>query len=152
MISEQKIKDLVQQHITEKGHFLVEAKVSSFNKINVLIDNNKGISVNDCVELSRFIESKLNRDEEDFELEVSSPGLDQPFKVLNQYQKYLGKRVETVTKEGQKLTGELVSVTENGIELQESLKKKIEGKKGKQLVISNQFIPFDKIKETKIIY
>src|SRR4051812_24117253 len=103
MVSEQKIKELVQLSIVEKGHFLVEVKVSSFNKINVVIDNNKGISVSDCADLSRFIESNLNRDEEDFELEVSSPGLDQPFKVLNQYQKYIGKNVATVTREGQKI-------------------------------------------------
>ena len=106
MLSEHQIKKIVEQHILEREHFLVALTVSPLNKISVVIDNNKGISVSDCVELSRFVESNLNRDEEDFELEVSSPGLDQPFKVLKQYQKYIGKLVETVTKEGKKITGE----------------------------------------------
>jgi ribosome maturation factor RimP len=156
MLSEQKIKELVELYITEKGHFLVDVKVSPFNKINVFVDNNNGIAVSDCAELSRFIESNLNRDEEDFELEVSSPGLDQPFKVLNQYRKYIGRKVDVVTKEGQKITGQLIAANEQGIELQEQLKKKVKGnlpadRHGKQLIINNQFITFEKIKETKIV-
>ena len=158
MISEQRIKELVQQTLVERGHFLVDVKVSPFNKINVLIDNINGIKINDCVELSRFIESNLNRDEEDFELEVSSPGLDQPFKVLKQYQKYIGKKVDVVTKEGQKVTGELLSATDNGIELMQFLNKKTNNNKQTITNLSTsapakggQFIPFDKIKETKVL-
>ena len=124
MITEQQIKELVQPHTAEKGHFLVGVKVTPFNKINVFIDNNKGVSVNDCAEMSRLIEAALNRDVEDFELEVSSPGLDQPFKVLNQYQKYVGRKVNVVTTEGQKVTGELLSATDNGVELKPIANKK----------------------------
>lgn len=146
MISEQRIKELVQQHIAGKGHFLVDVTVTPFNKINVFIDNNKGISVNDCAELSRFIESNLNRDEEDFELEVSSPGLDQPFKVLNQYKKYVGRKVDVVTKEGQKVTGELVSASDKGIELLQ-----FPGKRTTNNEQQATNIPFEKIKETKVV-
>jgi len=148
MILVQNIQEIVEKYIDNKGHFVVDVKVTPFNKISVFIDNVNGISVADCAELSRFIESNLNREEEDFELEVSSPGLDQPFKVLSQYKKYVGKKVDVLTKEGIKVRGELLAASEEGIELKEFLKKKSGEKEQKT---NNHFLSFEKIKETKIV-
>ncbi|HET6992725.1 MAG TPA: ribosome assembly cofactor RimP, partial [Bacteroidia bacterium] len=121
------------------------------NKIRITIDNFRGVSIQECVGMSRWIENQLERETEDFELEVSSPGLDQPFKVLQQYQKYLGKEVEVKFTDGQKTEGKLVLANESEIELEQTSKEKTEGKKGKQTVIKRLNIPFGKIKETRII-
>lgn len=121
------------------------------NKIRVTIDNFRGISIQECVGLSRFIEEQLDREAEDFELEVSSPGLDQPFKVLKQYQKYIGKDVEVKLVDGQKTEGKLIAANEKEIEIEQASKEKTEGKKGKQLVVRQTILPFEKIKETKIV-
>jgi ribosome maturation factor RimP len=151
MISEEKIRQLVEEKVSPKDHFIVDVKVLPGNRINILLDNDKGLSIQDCVEVSRFVESNLNREEEDFELEVSSPGLDQPFKVLKQYLKYVGRQVQITTKDGKKTEGKLVSVSDQEIIIEEQYKERIPGRKAKQLITSNHNILFDNIKETKII-
>jgi ribosome maturation factor RimP len=93
----------------------------------------------------------LDREKEDFELNVMSPGLTEPFKILRQYQKNIDKQIDVVTKEGKKLTGKLISANEEGIELESKVKEKVEGKKGKQLIINNIKLTFNQIKETKIV-
>ena len=99
----------------------------------------------------RWIESQLELETENFELEVSSPGLDQPFKVLQQYQKYMGKAVEVKLADGQKVEGKLLEVNPNGIYLEQQTKENVEGKKGKQLVLRKSNLIFSQIKETRII-
>lgn len=151
MITAQRIRDLVDAKLAEGSNFLVELSVKPGNKINILIDNPKGISIQDCVDMSRHVEFSLDREQEDFELQVSSPGLDQPFKVLAQYQKYLGKQVEVTTKENKKLAGKLLAADESGIELEVKSKEKVEGKKSKQTLIQNHQLSFNQIKETKVV-
>lgn len=151
MISTNLVRELAENKLRENDSFLVDVTISAMNKIRVTIDNFRGVSIQECVGVSRFIENQLDREAEDFELEVSSPGLDQPFKVIKQYQKYIGKEVEIVLNNGQKTEGKLIAANEKEIELEQSGKEKVEGKKGKQLVIKSQVLPFDKIKETKII-
>ncbi|MCX6310010.1 MAG: ribosome assembly cofactor RimP [Bacteroidetes bacterium] len=151
MISTALIREIAENKLRENESFLVDVIISPTNKIRVTIDNFQGVSIQECVSVSRFIENQLDREAEDFELEVSSPGLDQPFKVLQQYQKYLGREVEIKFFEGKKTEGKLVAVNEKEIELEQSSKEKIEGKKGKQLVTKRLNLPFEKIKETKII-
>ena len=160
MISTTLVRELAEKKIENTDNYLVEVTVSAMNKIRVTIDNFKGVSIQECVSVSRFIEEQLDRETEDYELEVSSPGLDQPFKVLQQYKKYTGREVEVKFIDGQKTEGKLIAANENEIELEQSVKEKTEarpdgsvgrGKKGKQLVTKNVSIPLDKIKETKII-
>jgi len=151
MIDKKDIEDIIESFIEEKNAFIVEIKVSSSNKINVEIDSKDGFSINNCVEASRLIESKLDRDEEDFELEVASAGLSEPFKVIQQYQKNLGEEVETLTSEGIKIKGILSKVTDSGFEIEESKMVKVEGKKKKQNVIEKHSFLFDQVKSTKII-
>lgn len=151
MITVDKIQKLVEEKISEGSNFIVDIAVKPGNNIYILIDNDKGLPISDCVEMSRYVESHLDREAEDFELHVSSPGLDKPFKTVRQYQKYLGKEVSVTTKENKKLIGRLLNVSENGIELETKTKGAVEGKKGKQLIINNINLTFNQIKETKIV-
>jgi ribosome maturation factor RimP len=151
MITAEQIQTLVDAKLAEGDNFLVELIVKPGNKIIILLDNDKGVSIADCVAMSRHVEFNLDRETEDFELRVSSPGLDQPFKTLRQYQKYLGKQVEVTTKDQKKLSGKLNKVDKEGIELETRAKERLDSKKGKQLVINNINLTHDQIKETKVV-
>lgn len=151
MITVEQIKKLVDEKLSGTSNFIVDISVKSGNKITILLDNDAGISIGDCVNMSRHVEFSLDREQEDFELSVMSPGLTEPFKILRQYQKYLNKQVEVVTKEQQKLTGKLLSVNNDGIVLEIKSKEKVEGKKSKQLIVNNIPLTFNQIKETKVV-
>lgn len=153
MITEAQIRKLVEEKIAEEkmNYFIVSVSISSSNSIRVEIDGDKGVSINDCVAISRHIEGNLDRDEEDFELVVSSAGMDQPFKILRQYQRYYGRMVEVKMKGGEKLSGKLLSANEEVVELEVSEKKKIEGKKKKQLVTEQRSLPMEEVNETKVV-
>ena len=151
MIDEQHIKALTEQKIGGTPLFLVDIKVKPVNKIEVYIDAPQHVTVDDCVGLSRFIESGLNRDMEDFELTVSSPGLDQPFKVLSQYQKYTGKEVSVLKKDGIKVIGKLYNAGKEVVEIETKRTERKEKGKGRHTVIENICIDLNQIKETKLI-
>ncbi|MCB0806506.1 MAG: ribosome assembly cofactor RimP [Bacteroidales bacterium] len=141
MLAKEKIEKLVDDHLNGTDKFLVEVVVSSTNVIDVFVDGDQGITISDCVKISRFIEEKLNRDTEDFELRVSSPGLSRPFKMLRQYRRYLGKGIIVELADGSKLQGVLSQVDENEI--------KMELKQGKKKELKKETIPFDQIEAAK---
>jgi ribosome maturation factor RimP len=151
MITESQIKKLVAEKIEGTDTFIVEVVVKPGNKISILVDNDKGLSIKDCVSISRHVESSLDRETEDFELQVSSPGLDQPLKNVRQFKKHVGKQVNVITSEGNKITGLLKDADDESIEIEERSKEKVEGKKSKQLVIRNTRLPYSKLKETRIL-
>ena len=122
MIEKQKIERLVEEHISGTGIFLVSVKVSNANRITVLADKKEGITIDECAGIHRQIENGLDRDIEDFELQVSSPGLDFPFLVIEQYYKNEGRKVEVTDNEGSKYTGILKNVTKGGFEIEMKLK------------------------------
>ena len=124
MIDKVKIENLVKEFIMGTELFLVAVRVSSAGKITVLTDKKGGITIDECVSISRFIEKNLNRDEEDYELMVSSPGLDMPFMVKEQYFKCEGKNVEIISTEGSKISGLLKNVTDGGFEIETEVKVK----------------------------
>ncbi len=129
------IIDAIQNDIVARKCFLVDAKLSKDNKIILTIESEDSIvSIDDCVYISRCFESKFNRDIEDYELTVSSAGLDKPFKVFKQFQKAVGKKVEVALKGGRKLVGKLMDVQEDRLTLKYSTREAIEGKKKKELV------------------
>lgn len=151
MISVDKISKIAEEKLAEGTNFIVDIAIKSGNRITVLLDNDNGVSIGDCVAMSRHIESNLDREAEDFELNVMSPGLSEPFKILRQYEKNIGNQVDVVTKEGKRLTGKLLKASDLGIELETRSKERVEGKKGKQLIINNVNLTFNQIKETKIV-
>jgi ribosome maturation factor RimP len=151
MIAVDKIQKIVEDKIAEGSNFIVDISVKPGNNIYILLDNDNGISIQDCVEMSRHIDANLDREVEDFELHVSSPGLDRPLKTLRQYQKYLGKELSVTTKENKKYIGKLLDVSEKEIKLETKTKEAVEGKKGKQLITNNISLTFNQIKQTKVV-
>jgi ribosome maturation factor RimP len=145
MITNEQIARLVNQKAQELDVFAVDVCVEHGNKIKVEIDSDKGVSIDQCVKMSRFIEGSLNRDVEDFSLNVSPPGLENPFKVYRQYEKNKGRKVRVITNEGTELIGTIGSVENETVLLQTQKGHK---KNIKQELIS---IPLNQIKETKII-
>jgi ribosome maturation factor RimP len=146
MIERTKIESLVNESITGTGIFLVAVKVSSANRITVLVDTLKGITIDECASIHRHIEKNLDRDVEDFELQVSSPGLDMPFGVIEQYFKNEGHKVEVMDIEGNITSGILKNVTSGGFELEVEVKVK-----GKAKEIREQSFNFDQIKTTRTV-
>ena len=151
MIDRNVVSGIVNEWLEDKDYFLVDVSVSPDDKIVVEIDHAEGVWIDDCVELSRFIESKLDREEEDYELEVGSAGIGQPFKVLQQYFIHIGKEVEVLTKEGKKLEGVLKSADEQNFVITIQKKVKPEGAKRPKLVEEDVAYSYDEIKYTKYL-
>ncbi len=117
MITDKQIIEFVQQHIQGSDIFLVEAVVKPGNLIRVHVDRPEGITIEECVNISRFLNTQLDREVEDFSLEVSSPGVSSPFKVKQQYEKNVGRNIEVRLGDGDRLEGKLERVAENAITL-----------------------------------
>ncbi len=143
---------ILETYPAKEGLWLVEVKVSPSNRISVFADRREGITIDECVSLSRFIEHRLDREREDFELIVSSPGLDMPFLIREQYEKNLGNRVKVKLTGHKELKGTLVALTEKGIVLEEDEKKKKKKKKdaGEEGPRRHN-LSFEEIEQTKLI-
>jgi ribosome maturation factor RimP len=148
MISIEKIKELLARKIEGTGIFLVDVIISQGNRITVYLDKTEGISLDECVGLNRYLNANLDRDIEDYELEVSSPGLGSPFKVKEQFEKNMGKDVEVQLNSGEKLTGKLLSFSGHEMEL-EVLIREEKGKKGRKLIPKIIKIVLEQVKSTK---
>ena len=148
MITKEKVQFLVDEVLSD-DMFIVDITVGAANQILVSVDSDAGISVGECVQISRHVEGCLDREVEDFSLEVSSPGLSSPLKVLRQYLKNTGREVELVTKSGEKQKGILKSADSEGFELEVVVKEKVDGK----VVETTKSLTylFDQIKTVKII-
>lgn len=151
MIDKSTVRKIVEEWLEEKEYFLVDVIVSPSAKIVVEIDHIEGVWIEDCVELSRYIESKLNREEEDYELEVGSAGIGQPFKVVQQYYNHIDEEVEVLTKDGRKLTGKLKDVNEERFVISVQKKVKQEGAKRPALVEEDETFAYDEVKYTKYL-
>lgn len=154
MISKTKVLELIDERFAEldNGLFLVDLTISKTNQINIEIDKHAGgVSVKDCMAVSRNVEHNLDREEADFELHVSSAGIDRPLRVLAQYIKNIGRSVELLMNDGTQLEGVLKAATETEIEIETSRVEKIEGKKKKETIVEQLVLPLNKIKETKIV-
>lgn len=150
MIDKTKIAEFVNEKIAD-DQFLVDVTISSGNEIHIMVDSDTGISINQIVEISRYVESKLDRDAEDFELSVFSAGLSEPFRLIRQYKKNEGKEIEVLLANGQKLIGLLIGVDDQGINLEVTTKEKPEGLKKKELVTKVHHLEYSEIKEAKKI-
>ncbi len=149
MITKEIITKIIDENFIGTDKFIVDVRVGGGNKIVIEIDSEAGVKVSDCVSLHRFIESKLNRDVEDFDLTVSSPGIEEPFKILLQYKKYVGKGVRVVLNNGIVNEGRLKAANEKGIEISQEKMEKINKKKHYSI---NQIpILFEQIKKTSLI-
>jgi ribosome maturation factor RimP len=129
------IKDALQSELVARGCFLVDVSVSKDNDIVVTIESEEGkIELDDCVALSRYFETQFDREKEDYSLTMTSAGLDQPFKVLKQFIKAVGTKVEVQLKGGKKMVALLEAADQDSVTLKYSVKEAVEGKKKKELV------------------
>ena len=151
MIDKNIVRNLVEEWLEDKEYFLVDVMVDANNKVVVEIDHAEGVWIEDCVELSRFIESRMDRDAEDYELEVGSAGIGQSFKVVQQYINHVGKEVEVLTKEGKKLVGVLKDANDSQFVVSVPTKVKEEGAKRPKLVDIDETFTYDNIKYTKYL-
>ena len=134
MIERKQIEAVVSEWLEGKDYFLVDLQIGADNKITVEIDQKEGVWIEDCVELSQFIESKLNGEMDEYDLEVGSAGIGQPLKVLQQFENCVGQEVEVKTRDGRKLTGILVAADAQQISLTTKVKVKEEGMKRPKLM------------------
>ena len=152
MIDKNVVQEIVEQWLAGKEYFLVGIEVSADDRIVVEIDHADGVWIDDCVALSKFVEDHLSRDEQDYELEVGSAGLGQPFKVAQQYVNHVGKEVEVLTADGKKLRGILTSVSEPQFTVTSQEKVKAEGKKRPEMQSVEHTFDMQKVKYCKYLF
>ena len=146
MITESHILSLIQEKLEADGVFLVELSVHPGNKIVVVIDKNSGVSIDYCIQINKLIDNAFDREVEDFELEVSSPGIGQPFKVLQQYIKNRGKQVEVTVAANNVVQGVLEVVEPETFTIKVEKMEKREGEKKKSLHVEMQTYNYKDVK------
>jgi ribosome maturation factor RimP len=152
MIKEKKVRGLIAEALDGTDQFLVDLRIGVDNHIFVEIDDRVGsISITDCVRVSRAVEHNLDRDETDFKLDVTSPGLDKAFKVHEQYVKNVGRHVKVRPTVGKTIEGLLKEVDEEKVTVMTREKRRIEGRKSKEWVEEDHVFAFTDIEETKIV-
>ena len=150
MMNKSDILDAIGGEIVARGCFIVDVSVSKDNDIVLTIESESGkIELDDCVSLTRVFESKFDREVEDYSLTVSSAGLDQPFKVLKQFQKAVGTKVEVMLKGGKKMVALLEAADEESVTLKYSAKEAVEGKKKKEIVEHVDRYTMDQVNSVK---
>lgn len=151
MIDKNIVRSIVEKEIEGTDLFIVDIRVSADNSIVVEVDSPSALDIDTCVKINRAVEAQLDREVEDYELEVGSAGLTAPFKVRGQYEKNVGNPVEVLTRDGRKLSGILKEVTENGFVLEVERKVKVEGKKRPEMRKESEEFGFDGVKSVKYL-
>lgn len=151
MISKKDIEEFLVQEFSGSEVFLVDIQTRPGNNIRVFVDSYRGITVNECSEISRLITGHFDRDVEDYSLDVSSPGLDMPLMVADQFKKNLGREIKVEMKDGKKRKGILKTYREAGIGLEETRKEHQEGKKKAVKITETVNINFVDIKTVKVV-
>jgi len=150
MITEELIRQYTNEQLEGSNKFIISVKVKNGNHITVVIDGNEPLRIEDCIAVSKHIENKYDREVEDFELRVFSAGIDQPYVLLRQYIKNIGREVEVTLLDGMVVKGTLLAADEQQIQLNEKVakrKNKTIGKTDEEI----KTIPFSEIKQTKEI-
>ena len=150
MINATSVRELAEAHLAGGTGFIVDVRVSDGNAVSILLDDDEGTSIEKCMALSRHLESMLDRDAEDFSLDVGSPGLDQPLKMHRQYLKNIGRNVQMKIADAGKVEGKLTKATEEAITIVIREKRRIEGRKAKEWVEEEQTYPLSDLDWTKV--
>ncbi len=144
------IIDAVSSEIVARGCYIVDVKISKDNDVEITMESEEGIvDLEDCVAVSRFFETCFDREKEDYSLTVTSAGLDQPFKILKQYIKAIGTKVEVSLKGGRKMVATLTAADQDSITVQYTAKEAVEGKKKKEIVEHNDRFTMDQVNAVK---
>lgn len=153
MIDKEAVKDIIRDHLADSDIFLVKITVSRQNNIRVFLDGDNGVTIADCTRLSRNIESQLDREKEDYDLEVSSVGVGQPLTLLRQYINNTGRRLKVTTEGDIYISGKLTDVKDDGITIEKDKQQKGKKKRNEPETDSESkvFLPFDNIIEAKVL-
>lgn len=151
MMDKNRLTEFVQSRLKDTDYFLVDVRVSPQDDVVVEIDNPEGVDIDFCCDLSREIEEAFSREEEDYSLEVGSAGLTAPFKVLGQYLKNVGKKVEVLTCDGRKLKGILDEADEQGFTIGVETKVKEPGMKRPEIRTVQQHFTFEQVKKVNAL-
>ncbi len=151
MIDKKVVVTAVEEWLKDNDYFLVDVMFAEGDKIVVEIDHADGVWIEDCAELSRFLQEKLGEELGEYELEVGSAGIGQPFKVQQQYVNYIGEEVEVLDLEGKKITGVLKSVDGENFVVTVTEKQKLEGKKRPVMVEVDKTFNMKQVKYTKYL-
>ena len=150
MLRKEDIEKLIVEAIEGTEAFLVDVDVKQGNLIRVFVDEPEGISMDECVRISKTIESDLDREDEDFDLQVSSPGLENPLLVLPQFLKNIGRELKVETNTKERFVGELLDADQTGISLNAKVKTKVKGSKKKKSELRTMSLKFEEIKSAKV--
>lgn len=146
-----KVTELLNAALEEKPTvFLIELAISGENKITVTLDGDQGVNLQDCIDISRAIEHNLDREEVDFSLEVASAGACSPLKFPRQYKKNIGRKLEVITTDGNKITADITDATDEFVVLEWSSREPKKIGKGKETVKHHVEVPYSEIKEAKV--
>jgi ribosome maturation factor RimP len=152
MINKEILKNLVEEWLQNGDYFLVDIQMDGGDdRIVIEIDHADGVWIEDCADLSRFLQERLGDEVGEYELEVGSAGLGQPFKVAQQYQNHVGDEVEVIDKEGKKLTGILKSVEGSTFVVTTMEKQVPDGKKRPVKVEVDKMFDMNEVKSTKYL-
>jgi|SRR5690554_3981403 len=148
----EKVEELLKNALEKnESLFLIDLKISADNQISVIIDGDKGVTVEDCIEVSREIEHNLDRDEYDFSLEVMSAGLSEPLSFPRQYKKNIGRNLLVRTLNNDKIEGELIAANDETCTLAWSQREPKPVGKGKTTVTKEAILPYNEIMEAKVM-
>lgn len=152
MVDKKLIANLVEKALEENTElFLLDLHISNDNKIHVLVDGDKGVPLKECIRISRAVEHNLDREEQDFSLEVSSPNISDPIKVKRQYKKNLHRQLHIILTDNSEIKGELIEVTDETIKLTWQAREPKPIGKGKITVTHEKTVSYDKIQTAKVI-
>ena len=151
MINKEVVKTLVDEWLQGNDYFLVDIIFGTDDRIVIEIDHADGVWIEDCAELSRFLQEKLGEELGDYELEVGSAGIGQPFKVEQQYKNHIGDEVEVLQLDGLKLKGILKAVDGRQFTITEQEKQTVEGKKRPVMVDVDKNYSMDEVKSVKYL-
>lgn len=147
-----KVESLLNDFLAQREDlFLVDVKISAGNDIIIILDGDNGVSIQDCLDCSRAVENNLDREEQDFSLQVMSAGLSEPLTLPRQYQKNIGREVELLLENSEKIKGEIVKVEQEAVTLLLRYRKPKDIGKGKVDVEEGRVFPLSEIKKSVIV-
>ena len=152
MVFKNKVQEMLDSALIERSHlFLIDLSINDANKISIVLDGDNGVSLQDCIDVSRAVEANLDREEQDFSLEVASAGLSSPLKFVRQYKKNLGRNLKVKTISSEEIEAKLTAVDDEKITLEWQAREPKKIGKGKETVDKKLELPYQSIKEAVVI-
>ena len=152
MMFKNKVQTLLDAALAEREHlFLIDLSINEANKISVVLDGDFGVNLQDCIDVSRAIENNLDREEQDFSLEVASAGVSSPLKLVRQFKKNIGRTLKVKTTSSEEVEAELTAADDEKITLEWRAREPKKIGKGKETVDKKLELPYENIKEAVVI-